>query len=118
MSVRTTLNTNKQCIYLCKKIDDLTWAEPVEIHINVMPVNANGEIMVYGIDFPQNLVCVCSNKIANNFDVGDRIYFKKTIPKKHNKLQNKSEDANFEVNQIPTISLNTSEIRFQYLKGR
>lgn len=118
MAIRNILATNKQTIWLCKKTSDTTWATPKKYSINVMRVNDDGEIMAYGSTFPENLVCVCPKTVSKNFSTGDRVYFNKKPPRTHNELQNKKEDANFTVNSKPTDSLNTSEIRLTYLKGR
>lgn len=118
MAVRNILSTNKQTIWLCKKTSDTTWDTPKKYSINVMRVNDTGEIVAFGSTFPENLVCVCPKSVSKNFNVGDRVYYNKTPPSTHNTLQNKKEDANFIVNTKPTDSLNTSEIRLTYLKGR
>lgn len=118
MSIRNILSTNKQTIWLCKQTSATTWAEPKQYSINVMRVSENGEIMAYGSTFPDNLVCVCPKNISKDFYKGDRVYFNKTPPSKHNEFQNNKEDANYIVNSKPTDSLNVSEIRLTYLKGK
>lgn len=118
MAINTTLLKNNQTIWLCKKINNTTWDEPQEIRINVMRMTDDGEIMAYGATFPEHLICVCSRDTSAMFGVGDRLYYNKTPPETHNPIQNSKKDANFEVNQLPINSLNTSEIRIKYLKGR
>lgn len=118
MAIKNILLRNKQNIWLCKQITDTTWDNPKKYSMNVMRVNADGEIEAFGSTFPENLVCICTKNVSKNFHTGDRVYYNKSIPKTHNKLQNKKEDANYIVNINPTDSLNTSEIRLTYLKGR
>lgn len=118
MAIKNILSTNKQVIWLCKKINDTTWDVPKKYSLNVMQVNESGEIVAFGSNFPENLVCICPKSVSKNFSAGDRVYYNKTPPTTHNQLQNKKEDANFIVNTKPNDSLNTSEIRLTYLKGR
>lgn len=118
MAIRNILSTNKQNIWLCKQTSNTTWDTPKKYSINVMRVNDSGEIEAFGSTFPENLVCVCPKNISKKFNTGDRVYYNKTLPKSHNKLQNKKEDANYIVSTKPLDSLNTSEIRLSYLKGR
>lgn len=118
MAIRNILSNNKQTIWLCKKTSNTTWSTPKKYSINVMRVNDSAEILAFGATFPENLVCLCPLSVSKNFDTGDRVYFNKKPPTVHNELQNKKEDANYTVNTKPTDSLNTSEIRLTYLKGR
>lgn len=118
MAIRNILSRNKQDIWLCKKTSKTTWAEPKKYKLNIMRVTSDGEIVAFGSTFPENLICVCPKNISKIFSDGDRVYYNKTPPKIHNNLQNSKDDANFQVNQLPLESINTCEIRLQYLKGR
>lgn len=118
MAINTTLNTNFQDIWVCKKLENNSWGEPTIYNVSISPTNSDGEIFVYGVSFPQYLKIKSSKIIANDFSVGDRVYFKKNIPENHNEYQNTKNDANFEVVSIPSITINIGEIRLKYLVGR
>lgn len=118
MAINTILNANKQVVYLCKKINELEWSEPIKLELSIVPTTSDGDIMVYGADFPEFLKTKCSEFVANKFNAGDRIYYKKDLPETHNSLQNNPEDANYEVIAKPIITLNIGDIRFRYINDR
>lgn len=118
MAIKTVLNSNTQPVWHCKKIDSTTWEKPKRYYLNIALNNSTEVITVAGLDIPQTLTCVCTKEQSKNFGVGDRFYYNKPVPKTHNQLQNKKADANFELQEYPTNSVNTSQIVLRYLKGR
>ena len=118
MAIRTTLNSNLQQIWHCKKLNATTWDKPKKYMINIAQDNSTQVIQVGGVDIPQTLVCVCSQGMASNFSVGDRFYYNKKPPQNHITSQNTKASANFEMAELPTNSINSSRIVLRYLKGR
>lgn len=118
MAISSTLSSNKRVIYVCKRKSDVTYSEPVKYMVNVETVNSSAEINIYGVNYPSHLSIICTKNIAKQLSVGDKLYFEKTPPKTHNSLQNKLADCNFEIDEIPTFSLNTARIHCTYIKGR
>lgn len=118
MAMNTTLSINHSDIWLCKKTSSTTWEEPIKHTVPVSPTNSDGEIFVYGVSFPQYLKIKNSVENAVDFNVGDRIYYKKEIPEEHNESQNSKNDANFEVISKPSLTLNIADIRLKYLVGK
>lgn len=118
MAINTILNTNKQKVYLCKKTNEEEWDAPIEFYLSIVPTTSDGDIMIYGAEYPEFLKSKCSNNIAKNFKAGDRIYYRKNIPIEHNSLQNTLDDANYEVIAEPAISLNIGDIRFRHILGK
>lgn len=118
MAINTTLNTNLQPIWHCKRNDDGTFNNPKKYNVNVLVNNSIETINVAGVEIPQTLVCVCTKNVSNKFKVGDRFYYNKSIPKNHNLLQNDKLSSNFEMQEYPKNSINTSQITLRYLKGR
>ena len=79
MAIKNILLRNKQNIWLCKQITDTTWDNPKKYSMNVMRVNANGEIEAFGSTFPENLVCICTKNVSKNFQENKKKYSKYTI---------------------------------------
>lgn len=113
-----TASVNKSILQLCKMINkNVEWAEPTPIRAIVSLTNSDVEIQAYGTNYIEYLKIKDTNKVCNNFSIGDRVYYNKSLPTIHNKLQNKNLDSNYEV--MASVSANGSgEVRLKKIAGR
>lgn len=86
---------------------------------NVMPANSDGDILAYGIAYPEYLkVKGDSNLLLSAVSEGDKVYFRKEIPTLHDSSQTTRTSANFVVTSRPIVTKNTIDITLKRIQDR
>lgn len=106
---------NKRYFYLCKKnIDDVKFGKPIKKFLNFQPTNSVGDMLSLGEEYSMHLKIKCTPKEAKDFHDKDRCYIYTKPSKPYNTL---CDDADYEVNGNPLITLNEAEINLIKLSG-
>lgn len=108
---------NKKLVYWLKKLTPTTWAEPIAIRVNAMPLVAEEQIQVYGTLSQTMYKALGTVAEIGEWKQGDLLYIDKPLPATFRPAQNNAEDANFDVG-IPKVLLNRVEIPLTKKSGR
>ena len=113
------LRRNRRCFYLCKRyIDPETnitkYAKPQQVLLNFQPTNSDSQVLALGTDFSKYLKVTGTAEELSIFSNKDRCYVYKPLPKNFNGM---CDDADYEVNGSPMLSLNEGELMLKKLSG-
>jgi len=113
-----TLKRNKSVLYHSKRINDngiIKFEIPKEKHLNYQPTNSSEDISAIGENYFMYLRIICNKEEALLFNTGDRCYVYKDKPLVHDDLL--CSGADYVVDGIPLITLNSGEIKLKRLSG-
>ena len=113
------MKRNKRQFYLCKKyIDPETnvtkYKKPQPKHLNYQPTNSDAQVLALGIEYSKYLRVTGTAEEIGEFKNKDRCYVFVKPPKDFNGM---CDDADYEVNGDPSISLNEGELMLKKLSG-
>ena len=115
-----SLKRNKRPLYLCKKnIDTETnvtkFKEPKKIKINWQPIDTSSEVLMLGYEYSQYIRIKATARECSKFSNKDRCYiYKEPNFEKFDVMCN---DADYEVDGNPIITLNEGEVMLKKLSG-
>lgn len=110
-----SLKRNKRCFYLCKKIENkITFHNPEEKYLNYEPISSDGEMISIGPDYSKYLRINCTPSEATEFKNKDRCYMYKEPSYPFNV---NCDDADYEVDGDPIITINEAKITLRKLSG-
>lgn len=113
------LKRNKRRLYWCKRyIDPRTnvtkFKEPKPILLNYQPTNSDAQVLALGTDYSKYLSVTGTAKAILEISNKDRFYVYVKPPKVFDEM---CEDADYEVNGDPSISLNEGQFMLKKLSG-
>jgi len=109
----------KSEIYLCRQTSQRVFSAPVKIMANVMPANSDGDILAYGIAFPEYLkIRGDLNADLSVIQENDKMYFRKDLPAVHDTSQTTKTSANFFVSSRPIVTKHNIEITLKRIQDR
>lgn len=113
-----SLNIDKENIFICHKKANNEFTEPVLYRANVRNVGTEYRIISQGISSPKTIL-ISQTKDSNITEIKemDRCYYRKPIPKMHDKTQTKKTGANYLVTSV-VENKNTINITMQIIEGR
>ena len=112
-----SLRRNKRKLYICHKYQDGgldKFEEPIEIHMNYVPTNSQGDLISIGMNYPMYLRIKTTTHNKDLFHPKDRLYVYKDIPETHDVL---CRDADYEVYKRPMIYINEVEVMLRRLSS-
>lgn len=116
-----TLKRNNRPLYLCKKyVDDETnvtkYEKPKDaLYVDWQPISSDGEVYVFGVEYSKYIRIKGNKEKCALFSNKDRVYVYKT-PNLEN-FNEMCDDADYEVNGSPIITLNDGEVMLKKLSG-
>lgn len=113
------LKRNKRAFYLCKRyIDPETnvtkYKKPIPKKLNYQPTNSDAQVLALGTEYSEYLRVTGTPEEISKFSNKDKCYVYVNPPKDFNGM---CEDADYEVNGNPLITLNEGELMLKKLSG-
>lgn len=113
------LKRNKRAFYLCKKyIDSETnvtkYKKPQKVFLNFQPTNSDAQVLALGTEYSKYLKVTGTAKDISIFSNKDKCYVYIKPPKDFDEM---CDDADYEVNGDPLITLNEGELMLKKLSG-
>lgn len=113
------LKRNKKVFYLCKKyIDPETnvtkYKKPQKVSLNYQPTNSDAQVLALGTEYSKYLKVTGTARDISIFSNKDKCYVYVKPPKEYDEM---CDDADYEVNGDPLITINEGELMLKKLSG-
>lgn len=115
-----TLKRNERLLYLCKQyVDSETnvtkYGNPQPLYVDWQPISSDSEVLVFGVEYNKYLRIKGNVEKCQLFGNKDRVYVYKNPDLE--KFNGMCDDADYEVDGSPIITLNNGEVMLKRLSG-